>query len=110
VQRASRAPPVYADKSNAGFQSVQVVNEDSGYYATISVDDPQRAAGRGGRAGADEDAVDEYLTGAPGVRFAQPKRDRKHPESYIMFFVWVFLYGLILGTCAVVLPTVRPSA
>ena len=73
---------------------MQVINEDSGYYATISVDDPQRVS----RVGAGEDSVQEYLNGGRGVRFQRPKRDKKHPESYIMFFVWVFLYCLILGT------------
>ena len=72
---------------------MQVINEDSGYYATISVDDPQRVS----RVGAGEDSVQEYLNGGRGVRFQRPKRDKKHPESYIMFFVWVFLYCLILG-------------
>ena len=81
-------------KSNLGFQSVQVVNEDSGYYATISVDDPQRIS----RVGAGEDSVQEFLHGGRGVRFVRPKRDQRHPESYVMFFVWLVLYCIIIGT------------
>ena len=93
------APGVFArcgisEKANKGFQSVQVINEDSGYYAAISVDDPQRVS----RVGAGEDSVHEYLTGGRGVRFTRPKRDKKHPGSYVMFFVWLVLYCLILGT------------